>query len=87
MRRREFLAGLGGAVVWPLAALAQQRTPVVGHLVLVAESQAPTTAFTQALKEAGFVEGQNVAIEFRSASGGSTDCPHWRPIWSSDGSM
>jgi putative tryptophan/tyrosine transport system substrate-binding protein len=67
MRRREFIAGLGGAVVWPLAARAQQSgVPVVGFLA--AGPNGPKrwgASFYQGLKEAGYVEGQNVAIEYR----------------------
>jgi putative tryptophan/tyrosine transport system substrate-binding protein len=70
VRRREFIAGLGGAAAWPLAGRGQQHTlPVIGILgSTTARGLANRLpAFTQGLKEAGFVEGQNVAIEFRWA--------------------
>jgi putative tryptophan/tyrosine transport system substrate-binding protein len=65
VRRREFIALVGSAAAWPVAARAQQPVmPVVGFLPSRPHFM---TAFRQGLKEAGFVEGQNVAIEYRSA--------------------
>jgi putative ABC transport system substrate-binding protein len=69
MKRRDFIAALGGVAALPLIASAQQAMPLVGLLrsASVATESENQTAFRQGLKEAGFVEGQNVAIESRSA--------------------
>jgi putative ABC transport system substrate-binding protein len=72
MRRRNFIALLGGAATWPLAARAQQAgVPLIGYL-------SPTSlpmiserlrGFHQGLKEAGYIVGENVAIEYRWSEG------------------
>ena len=71
MRRRTFIAALGGAAAWPLAARAQQRAvPVIGFLSpqsAEVDYKIITVPFLQGLKETGYVDGQNVAVEYRYA--------------------
>jgi putative ABC transport system substrate-binding protein len=70
MKRRAFIAALGGAAAWPLVARAQHSVPVVGFLSGNSSSTMPNIDFfRQGMKKEGFVEGQNVAFEFRSAEG------------------
>src|SRR5215510_4322969 len=70
-RRREFIALLGGAAAWPLAARAQQQLPVIG--ILSSRSRATDAlllaVIRQALNDTGFVEGRNLSIEYRWAEG------------------
>jgi len=74
--RRKFLATLGGAAAWPLAARTQQPAmPIIGFLhpasrpTLLEGYAARLSVFHEGLKDAGFIEGQNVAIEYRWAEG------------------
>src|SRR5262249_3850974 len=80
MRRREFITVMGGiAVAWPLSARAQRADDLkkIGVLWPGAAYPAPPrmTAFTQALRQLGFVEGQNLAIELRYARDGIQQLP------------
>jgi hypothetical protein len=71
MKRREFITLLGSAAAWPFAARAEQAKPMVGFVS--GGSPGPfaylVRAFRQGLNETGYVEGQNLAIEFRWAEG------------------
>ena len=72
LRRREFIAGLGGAAAWPLATQAQQRAlPVVGYVSVFAAATATEreVAFRQGLSEAGYSEGRNVTVEYHILDG------------------
>ena len=68
MKRRTFIGGLGSTVAWPVVARAQQAVvPVIGVLANGSDDSNINVAFLQSLTEAGFVEGQNVAVEYRWA--------------------
>jgi len=70
MRRREFISFVGVTVAWPVAARAQQSAmPVIGFMTIVARNARPdlVDAFRRGLREAGYAEGHNVAIEYRFA--------------------
>jgi putative tryptophan/tyrosine transport system substrate-binding protein len=78
LRRREFIGLLGGAAALPIAAHAQQASmPVIGYLGPGSLDTSATRlrAFRQGLSEAGFVEGRNVAIEYRWADYHPEDMP------------
>ena len=78
MKRREFITLLGGAATLPLVALAQpSNVPTIGFLNTRARGEDPhlLAAFHQGLKETGYVEGQNVAIEYRFAEGRTDRLP------------
>jgi putative ABC transport system substrate-binding protein len=85
MRRREFIAGLESTAAWPLAAWAQQpKMPLVGLLSgasFEGPYAVPVAAIRQGLRETGFVEGQNLAIEYRHAGGQYERLQNWRPIF------
>jgi ABC-type uncharacterized transport system substrate-binding protein len=71
MRRREFIAAIGGATVWPLPLRAQQRRPVIGFLGTVAQElwARPVAAFEERLREHGWIEGRTIKIIYRWGEG------------------
>jgi putative ABC transport system substrate-binding protein len=77
IQRRNFITLLGGTAAWPLAARAQQRSvlPVIGLLQPGAPASWDFTGFRQGLKDAGYIENQNLTIEFRWANNDPTRLP------------
>src|SRR3974377_179441 len=78
MRRRVFIVGLAGAAVWPVAVRAQRPAmPIVGFLRSepLIDAMHLVAAFRVGLKETGYIDGQNVALELRSAEGHSDRLP------------
>jgi putative tryptophan/tyrosine transport system substrate-binding protein len=77
MGRREFVALLGSAIACPIAARAQQQSvmPVIGYLSAERFETSGLAAFRKGLSETGYVEGQNVTIEFRWAEGQADRLP------------
>jgi putative ABC transport system substrate-binding protein len=84
MRRRDFLGALGGAAAWPVMARAQQPPmPVIGflHSASAAAFADQLIALRKGLSEVGYVEGQNVTIEYRWGEGHNERLSAWRLSW------
>ena len=87
MKRREFIAGLGGAAAWPLAALAQQspRLRRIGVLAGAADDSVSTgrsAAFQQGLQQLGWTDGANVTIVYVRAEAIRVTLPNSQQNWS-----
>jgi hypothetical protein len=91
MRRREFITLIGGAAAaWPLAVRAQhpQKMPLIGTLMpSPVEVSTSLDAFLQGLRDLGYIEGQNIAIERRLPIGNWIGCPSWQLTWCDATSM
>src|SRR5262249_17951963 len=83
MKRRDFITLLGGAVAWPVTAHAQQseKLPTIGFLGQSTRSATSewTAAFVQRLRELGWIDGRNVAIEYRWGKDAPSASPKSRP--------
>jgi putative ABC transport system substrate-binding protein len=81
MNRRELMLLLGGALTVARGLRAQQKAmPVIGFLGSIGPIAPQMDAFHHGLSETGYVEGQNVTVEYRWAGEAMIGCPHWPPI-------
>ena len=85
MKRREFITLLGGAAgvaAGGAGAAAGDAGDRVPQRPVARQIAYLSQAFREGLKQSGYIEGQNVAIEYRSSMANTIDCLHWRPSWS-----
>ena len=89
MNRRAFIAGLGGAATWPIAATAQQpaKLPTIGFFGPVAASidNRQISAFLERLRKLGWIEGRTVVMEYRWAEGRGSTCRYCRRASQAEG--